>query len=334
MEKKFITIKDVAKESGFSINTVSRALNDKPYVDAETKEKIIKVAKKLNYVKNTTATSLRYSKTKTVGVVFVDAYNPFYSEILKGIEISARKYDYQIILMNTDRNYKNEEKAIDTLIQRRVDGLIITAVQTQKNDLKRLEKMKFPTVLVGSHDENSSICEIYIDDEKGGYIATEHLIERKRKKIFLFNTFEFKYVAKKREEGYKRALENYGIKYDEKNIIKSTEGYENAYKTFYEYIEKNGLHMDALFCYNDIFALAALQVFKEKKIKVPKDIALVGFDNILFSKLSDPSITTINIDKFELGFKSFESLYYQMENKNKSRCSKMFDVEIVIREST
>jgi LacI family transcriptional regulator len=182
MKKKYVTIRDIAKRAGVSINTVSRALNNKPDISEETKRKILKIARELGYVKNATASSLRSKQTNIVGVIIADSANPFYAEVLKGIEAASRKYGYQIMLMNTERVYENEEKAIEVLLQRRVDGLLITPVQDRSDDIKALIERKVPFVIVGRHFEELEVDEIHSDEVKGGYLATRHLIERGRKK--------------------------------------------------------------------------------------------------------------------------------------------------------
>ena len=148
MKKKYVTIRDIAEKAGVSINTVSRALNNKPDISEETRKKILKIAKELGYVKNATASSLRSKHTNIVGVIIADSANPFYAEVLKGIEVASRKYGYQIILMNTERIYENEEKAIDVLLQRRVDGLLITPVQDRTEDISKLVERNVHFVIV------------------------------------------------------------------------------------------------------------------------------------------------------------------------------------------
>lgn len=335
MKKGFATLKEVAKASGFSINTVSRALNNKPYVNQITKDKILETAKKLNYVKNTTATSLRYSKTGIIGVIVVDTHNPFYSSVLKGIENEARKKNYQIILMNTDRNYKNEEKAIRTLLERRVDGIIMTTVQTDIKDLKMLESINFPTTLISYDNSSLSLDKVLIDDFKGGYLAANHLLEKNKKNLIMFNTFNYKYVAVEREKGFKKAITEKGLPFsNEKNIIRSKEGYENAYIKFKDYWKRHSDKIDGIFCYNDIFGLAVLQVLKEKNVKVPEEIAVVGFDNITFSNISFPTLSTININTFKIGQESFKSVYNQILNNKSKKIKIVIDVQLLERESS
>ncbi|RDI90876.1 LacI family transcriptional regulator [Thermosipho africanus Ob7] len=327
--KRFVTLKDIARESGYSVITVSRALNNKGYVSKEAKEKILQVAKKLNYVKNITATSLKYNKTKTIGVVIVDTQNPFYSDILKGVEYAARKKDYQILFMNTDRKYEIEEKAIRTFLERRVDGLIITAMQTKIEDLKFLQEINFPTVLVEYHNEDLNIDEVYIDDLKGGYLATKHLIESGKKNILFFAGSSFKYATRKRCEGYKKAILEHGLN---ENTLFSKEGFEEAFSTFKQFWKRKNVKIDGIFCYNDIFALAVLKFFNEEGIKVPQDVAVIGYDDIVFSSIV--GLSTVKVDKFAIGEKAFEILHQRINKKRHKKKEYVFDVELVKRKTT
>lgn len=329
--KRFVTLKDIAKKSGYSVITVSRALNNKGYVSEKAKKKILEVAKELNYVKNVTASSLKYNKTKTIGVVIVDTQNPFYSDILKGIESAARKKDYQILFMNTDRKYETEQKAIRTFLERRVDGLIITSTQSKIDDLLYLQDINFPTVLVEFHDEKLKLDEVYIDDFKGGYIATNHLIEIGKKNILFFAGSSFKYASRMRCEGYKKAMKENNLKI---NTLFSKEGFDEAYLNFKKFWNNKDIDIDGIFCYNDIFAFAVLKFFEEINVKVPEKVAVIGYDDIVFSSII--GLSTIKVDKFSIGEKAFEILYKRINSKGKKTKKKesIFDVELVIRRST
>lgn len=304
--KKFITIKDIARAAGVSINTVSRALGNRGYVKKDTKEKILKIAQELGYTPNCAATALRTRKSGIVGVIVVDNSNPFYAELVKGIESEARKNGYNIILINTDRNYENEVKAIQTLLKRRVDGLIICAVQSQVEDIKELVDKKIPNVIVGSKLNGIKTNYVCSDDEMGGYIAAKHLIETGHRKLLFLNAFDYKYAARMREKGARRAIAESG-KVVELSVINSLEGFENAYKKFKEVISKS-ISFDGVLCYNDIYAFAVIKVAKESGFKIPEDFSLIGFDDIEFSSVLNPSLTTIRVDKVMLGSQAFKAL--------------------------
>jgi LacI family transcriptional regulator len=332
MRKKYVTIRDIAERAGVSINTVSRALNNKPDISEETRRKILKIAQELGYVKNATASSLRSKQTNIVGVIIADSANPFYAEVLKGIEAASRKYGYQIMLMNTERIYENEEKAIEVLLQRRVDGLLITPVQDKSDDIRALIERKVPFVIVGRHFEELEVDEIHSDEVKGGYLATRHLIERGRKNIIMISGYLFKSAAYMRLEGYRKALKEYGIPFSEKMIIETDIDIESGYRAMREAIEK-GLEFDAVFCYNDLLAFGAIKALKECGYRIPEDVAVVGYDDIVYSSFVCPSLTTVRIKKFEMGFEAFRMLLQRLKGRRKRRKRVILDVELVVRES-
>lgn len=331
--KKFVTIRDIAKEAGVSINTVSRALNDKPDINVETKRKILEIAKKMGYIKDATAISLRYGLTKVIGVILEDSSNPFFSEVLKGIELGAKEQGFTVVFMNTEKDYTLEEEAIKTMIGRRVDGIIISPTQEKSDDIKFLIEKEIPFVVLGVHFEDIDVPEIYTDDVKGSYLAVKHLIESGRKRILFLNGFLYKSVAKMRLEGYKKALEEFGLKYDDNLVFELEEGYENAYSLMKEIIEK-GVKFDSVFCFNDVFAIGVIGALKEAGINVPKDVAVVGYDDISFSKFLTPSLTTVRIDKISEGKEAFDMLYQLLRKKIKKNIKKVLDVELVVRESS
>jgi len=332
MKKKYVTIRDIAEKAGVSINTVSRALNNKPDISEETRRKILKIAQELGYVKNATASSLRSKQTNIVGVIIADSANPFYAEVLKGIEAASRKYGYQIMLMNTERIYENEEKAIEVLLQRRVDGLLITPVQDKSDDIRALIERKVPFVIVGRHFEELEVDEIHSDEVKGGFFATRHLIKRGRKNILVITGYLFKSAAYMRLEGYKKALKEYGIPFSEKMIIETDIDIESGYRAMREAIEK-GLEFDAVFCYNDLLAFGVIKALKECGYRIPEDVAVVGYDDIVYSSFVCPSLTTVRIKKFEMGFEAFRMLLQRLKGRRKRRKRVILDVELVVRES-
>ncbi|MGC8821115.1 MAG: LacI family DNA-binding transcriptional regulator [Fervidobacterium sp.] len=327
--KSFVTIKDIARAAGVSIITVSRALSNKGYVAQKTKENIIRIAQELGYTRNCAASSLRTKHSGIIGVIVADNSNPFYAELVKGIEIEARKNGYSIILINTDRNYENEVRAIKTLLQRRVDGLIITAIQSQTEDIRELVENHIPNVIVGSKLDGITTNYVYSDDENGGYIAMKYLLETGHKNILFLNGMEYKFAAKMREKGAKKALKEHN-KDAKIRVIRSYEGFDNAYEIFEKYISKTK-NFDAVICYNDIYALAVLKVLKEKSIKVPEDVSLLGFDDIQFASIVTPSLTTVRVDKLKLGAEAFNSLIKTIKEKIVTEL--VVPVELIKRES-
>ena len=329
---KYITLKMVAESAGVSVNTASRAINSKPDINEETKKRVLQVAQELGYVRNATAVALRTRKTGTIGVVIADNRNPFYAELLNGIEVAAREKNYHIILANTQRDYKKEEEAINLLLTKRVDGLLITPVQDKDEDIKNLLDANIPFVVVGRDFENIEIDAVFNDEVKGGFLATEYLIKKGHKRIALIDGFLYKSPAKGRLEGYKKALNKYRISLDESLISVGDINIEDGYERTKQMLEKN-LEFTAIFTYNDMMAFGSMQAIKEKGLRIPEDIGLVGYDDIQFSSLISPSLTTIRLKKQELGIESVKLLFSRINREHKKTKKIMLDVELQIRET-
>ena len=332
MVKKYVTLKDIAKIAGVSVNTVSRALNDKPDISKETKKKILKIAKELNYTKDFTASSLRRKESKIVGVILADSANPFYSEVLKGIESASKDYGYNIILINSERNYDQEVSAINILLSRRIDGLLLSPVQEKIDDIKELIKLKIPLVIFARHLENLPVNEVGSNDIKAGYLATSHLIERGAKRILMINGYLHKSPARLRLEGYKKALSEHNIPFADELVLVGDIGMKDGEEAINKALSR-GINFDGVFAYNDILALGAMKALKEKKIEIPKEVKLVGCDDILFSSVTTPALTTIKIQKFQIGYEAFKLLIKILRGKKKIE-KKVLDVELIVREST
>jgi len=329
---KYITLKMVAEKAEVSVNTASRAINNKPDINLETKKRVIQIAKELGYVRNATAVALRTRKTGTIGVVIADNRNPFYAEVLSGMEEAAREKNYHIILANTQRDYQKEEEAINLLLAKRVDGLLIAPVQDRDDDIKNLIDANIPFVVVGRDFKNIEVDAIYNDEVKGGFLATEYLIKKGHKRIALIDGFLYKSPAKGRLEGYKKALNKYRISLDESLISVGDINIEDGYERTKQMLEKN-LDFTAIFAYNDMMAFGAMQAIKEKGLRIPEDIGLIGYDDILFSSLISPALTTIRLKKQELGVKSVKLLFSRINGNRKKTKKVMLGVELVVRET-
>ena len=329
---RYITLKMVAEKAEVSVNTASRAINNKPDINLETKKRVLQIAKELGYIRNAAAVALRTKKTGTIGVVIADNRNPFYAEVLNGMEEAAREKNYHIILANTQRDYKKEEEAINLLLAKRVDGLLITPVQDKDDDIKKLIEANIPFVIVGRDFENIEVDAVYNDEVKGGFLATDYLIKKGHKRIALINGFLYKSPAKGRLEGYKKALNKYRIPLDESLISVGDINIEDGYERTKQMLGKK-LNFTAIFAYNDMVAFGSMQAIKEKGLRIPEDIELVGYDDIPFSSLISPSLTTIRIKKQELGIESVKLLFSRINGTRKKIKKIMLNVDLVERET-
>lgn len=314
-------------------------MNDKPDINENTKKKIEKIAQEMGYVRNVYATMLKSSVTHTIGVIMPDSSNPFFSEVFKGIDKAAQERDYQIIIMNSEGVYENEEKFIKTLLERRVDGILLFPMQESYEDIRELIKEHFPMVLVGREIDEWNVDEIFSDEVKGGYIATKHLIEKGRTKIKMITDQLYNSASFGRLEGFKKALKEKGISFSENDVKVCHhvhEGYhvQAGYDKTMEMLQKKE-KFDGIFCYNDLIAYGAIKALKEKKVKIPQEVSVVGYDDIRFSRLIEPELTTVKVHKFEMGYQAFQMIYKRIKNKNKVNSStrKVLDVELIVRNS-
>jgi len=329
---KYITLKTVAEKAKVSVNTASRAINNKPDINKETKKQILKVAQELGYIRNAAAVALRTRKTGTIGVVIADNRNPFYAEVLSGMEEAAREKNYHIIFANTQRDYKKEEEAINLLLAKRVDGLLIAPVQDGEEDIRKLIEANIPFVIVGRDFKNIEVDAVYNDEVEGGFLVTEYLIRKGHRRIALINGFLYKSPARGRLEGYKKTLKKYGISVDDALIsvgdIDVKDGYERTKKLF-----EKGIDFTAIFAYNDMMAFGVMQAIKEKNLRIPEDIGLVGYDDIPFSSLINPTLTTIRLKKQDLGIESVKLLLSRINNRYKKPKKVILNVELIERET-
>ena len=330
-----VTQKVIAEIAGVSVNTVSRALNNKPDVNAKTKHKILKIVKELGYTPNLVAKSLKAGKTKTVGVVVSDITNPFFNLVIHAIEDKAQKKGYSIILCNANEDYKREEKAIKLLVQKRVDGILITPVEKKTLDIFYLQQMKVPFVLVARHLKIPGLSYVVADDVLGGFLATEHLIKKGHKKIIYIAGPSHVTTAQERLNGYKKALAQYGIRFKKELVRFTNAKSEDGYKVMKDALSKK-LDFTAVSTFNDYLALGIMKAVYERGLKIPDNIAIVGYDDIEFAPLTIVPLTSVRIPKYELGSKAVEILFKFLSKTYKSPKTQqvMLEPELVIRNTT
>ena len=330
-----ITIKEVSREAGVSINTVSRALNSRPDISTATKKKVLEIAKRLDYRPNKLAKGLRSKKTKTVGVVVTDISNPFFASLIKAVKNTAKESGYSVILQDTDEDYEKEKEAIQIMLAERVDGLLITPVQIKKKTIQKLKETGFPFVLLGRHFDHLRTAYVTTDDIQGGFIATEHLIKQGHRKITLINGPCYISSAKERFKGYQKALNHYGIEMDQSLVSHGAVTMKDGYRIGKSLMSQRQ-QFTAIFAYSDIVALGIIKAIHNAGLRVAEDIAVVGYDDIEFSFYLETALTTVKIPKRTLGKKAMELLSSMMVDKGQSRVRSeiKLPVKLVVRQSS
>lgn len=285
-----VTIYDVAREANVSIATVSKVLNQSGRIGEETKQKILDIVKKMNYKPNMMATALTGKHTNSIGLLIPDLANPFFSELARSIENQGHQLGYHLIICSTDYNPEKEKEYIYLLKSKNVDGIILASGFEQVEIIEQLINEQFPVAIVARDFPHSTINTVCNDDFLGGYEATNHLIKLGHKKIAIIGREVWTNIE--RINGYNKALEDENIQYDFPFEYVKESNIEWGKQMASRYLQSNA-PPTAIFACNDLLALGAIQAVKAEGLKVPNDISVVGFDNILVAAIADPPLTTI-----------------------------------------
>jgi len=319
MKFEAITIKDIAKALGISTSTVSRALRDSYEISPETKQLVLECAEKLNYRPNPIALSLKERRSRSIGVVVCEIANNFFSQVIDGIESIAYDRGYNVIISQSRESYEREVMDLQYLASRSVDGLLIS-LSTETNDLSHLKGLHnkgFPIVFFDRITEEIDTHKVIVDNFRGAYDATEHLIRNGHNRIGVLTNSEFLSITHERVAGYKEALIRNGIKVDENYIQHCfyggmiSEEIEVAVNKLF--IQKN--KPDAIFATSDKLTTGCLKTLKRRRLKVPDDVSLVGFSNTDIAELIDPPLTLVRQPAFEMGKAATDLLLQLIESK-------------------
>jgi len=336
--KPRITLKKIAKEFGVSISTVSKALKDSHEISEDTREKIKAFADFYNYKPNSLALQLRNQKTSVIGVIIPEIVHHFFSTVINGIEQYANEKGYSVIVCLSNESYEKEVSNFSVLTNGSVDGLIVSvARETQENQIYKhfdaLVKDDFPLVLFDRMIDEIQCDKIIIDDVGGAYKATNHLIEIGAKRIALITTQDYITVGSLRKEGYLKALVSSGIAIDESLIYKIDDN-KDLYEQIGQVINVPN-PPDAILAVNEIYAAIALKASKAKGLKVPSDVAIIGFTSGLISEFTSPRLTSVEQHGDLMGRNAAELLINRIESTAPSEFQKeVISPNLKIRKST
>ncbi|MEY7999370.1 LacI family DNA-binding transcriptional regulator [Clostridium sp. Mt-5] len=294
------SIKDVAREAGVSIATVSRVLNDVDVVNEETKKRVLSAIKKLGYRPNIVARSLKTQKTRTIGIIVPDISNQFYPEIVRGAEDVANIYDYNIMLCNTDLNIEKEMEYLKVLKEKMSDGVLYMSNSLEPKILELIKQLQLPMVLVETTSKEDDIPSVTIDNEKAAYDGITYLIKKGNRNIAYIGAGEDTVNASAmRYKGYRRALQENNLELNKDRVYFSSPKAKDGYKGINEILNKTKI--DSIFCTSDEIAIGAINALRDKGIKVPEDIDVMGFNNIYLSSIFYPKLTTVAQPIYDMG---------------------------------
>jgi LacI family transcriptional regulator len=333
---KEVTIYDVAKALNISPSTVSRGLKDHPHIKKETKKNIVSKAKEMGYQQNKFASNLRQKHTNTIGVVVPRLNSYFMAAVISGIEKITSQNGYGLIISQSQESWKKEISCISTLFNSRVDGILVSLAFDTKNldHFNMLLKKDIPVVFFDRVADCTGCISIIIDNFKAGYEATSHLIEEGCSRIVYFGGNLLRNVYSERFNGYKKALADNNIKFDQKLVIISSMNGQAGSE-----IAKKILAMDprpdGIFSSNDNSAVAAIVELEKAGLNIPDDIAVVGFNNEPISQVIKPNLTTVDYPAREIGEIAATSLINKLKNTQSANFSKIvLKHKLVIRQSS
>lgn len=300
--KKDITIYDIAQKMDLSTATVSRALQDNPAINKNTRKRIQQVAKEMGYRHNTFASSLRKQKTNTIGVIVHELNSNFITSVLAGIEKVTAEAGYDILITHSNESYEKEMANANNLFHKRVDGVIASLAFTTKNldHFKQFFDKHIPVIFFDRVDENSEKTHVIIDNYRSGYIATQHLIEQGCKRIVLLTANLKRNVYAQRHRGYTDALFDSGMAYNKEYVLVKDLSEQSGIEAAEEILKMNP-RPDGVFVTNDFKAAVCMQTLKNYGVRIPEDIAIVGFNNDAIGKIVEPQLTTIDYPGKDMG---------------------------------
>lgn len=338
-ENKDVTIYDIAEKLNLATSTISRALQDHHTISKKTIKKVKETAEEMGYVPNTLAAGLRGNKTKTIGVLIPTITQPFLSSLISGIEITAQKSGYTVIIMQSHDSYQEEVNMAKALYSNRVSG-VISSLAMETRDTSHFNQFitnNIPLVFVDRVPKDFNTFRVIIDNYAAGYKATKHLIDQGCTRIaHLTAGAEFGNLYNERKRGYLEALKDNNISFDDELIVflkKVT--YQEGVKASNKLFDLD-LIPDGIFASGDIIAVSAVQTAKKRGLKVPEDIAVIGFNNDPISQIIDPNISTITHPAEKMGKASAEIILKNLKSSKKDEVKEItfLNTEVLIRESS
>jgi DNA-binding LacI/PurR family transcriptional regulator len=326
-----VSIKDVARAANVSHSTVSRALRNSPLVNVETRALIHRIAAEKGYTVSAVGRSLVTRRTNTIGVVVTTIADPFAGEVVSGIEEFALSHDYSVILAASHSDADRELRAVNSFQERRVDGILVMASRIGARYLQMLSGMKVPIVLINSHHAGEFVYSVRIDNIDGARLATGHLAGLGHRRIaYIGDKFGFQSDIE-RLTGYRETLEEQELDFDPDLVVHGDGTPESGMKAMRRLLTLTD-RPTAVFSYNDREAIGAMRGVRECGLRVPRDISIVGFDDLYLSSYTDPPLTTIQQPKREMGLLAGEILLRLFRGEKPE--SQMTKGSLLVREST
>ena len=308
------TIHDVAKRAGVGSITVSRVINNSGYISSETRERIQKAIDELGYVPNTLARSLRSRRTNTVALMVTDITNPFFTTLARGVEDAANEAGYTVIFCNTDESAAKEEKYLNVLLQKQVDGLLLVPTQRSVNSIHQILKHGTPVVVLDRRIPEVDVDSVRCDSLDGAYKLTKYLVSLGHRQIAIMSGAVGVSTADDRVAGYRKALEEDGIAISDRYILRGEFTPDSGYSMTEQAINLP-LRPTALIAANNFITIGAMKALQEAEMEVPEDMALAGFDDLPPAIVTFPFFTVVSQPAYEMGTQAMQLLLKRLSAK-------------------
>jgi LacI family transcriptional regulator len=337
MKKEKTTIHDIARKLNITASTVSRALKDHPRISTETKKAVLKTAEKLNYQPNHIAAALRNGKSNIIGIIVPTADRTFFSSVVRGIEEIANTSKYNVMICQTYDSYEKEMDTVEALLNARVDGIIASFAKNTTNfdHFLKVKERGIPLILFDRSNDTLEVSHVVVDDFLGAYKATEHLIQQGCRRIAHFTNTRKISIYKERLRGYRDALLDNGLPYDESLIVESNLQLEDGRNSMQQMLQRAEIP-DGVFSASAYGILGAMQVLKEKGIRIPEEVALVGFSNEPFTSFTEPALTSVDQHSMRMGNAAAEIFLEEITSANQKFIPQkiVLKPELIIRQSS
>ena len=330
-----VSIKEVARRAGVSVGTVSHVLNGKQSVATELRERVEKAIADTGYVRNASASQLRSARNMAIGVVVIDIANPFFTAVVRGAEAEAVKNGFTPLLFNSDSLTAREDAHLRYLEEQRVRGLLMTPIvaEGRRERLDKLRSRGTPVVLCNEPDDRPGVCSVSVDDVLGGELAGRHLLDIGRLRIAYLTVKAFFRPFEQRLVGLRHALAAHPLGASARLDVVAADTLEPD-EVSRQIDELLACRPDAIFCANDIAALTVLRGLLERGIRVPEDIAVVGYDDVAYASLSPVPLTSIRQPAYDVGRTAAQLLIEECSGEPHTHRHVVFNPELVVREST
>lgn len=332
-EKRRVKLVDIAAKTGFTVGTISKALQNKEGISQETRESILKAAKEIGYIANSQAGGLRSGSSKTIAIIVSDIANPLFAIKIKICVAELEKQGYRAIVMDTEERPEREEQAVISALNKNVDGVLLCPSQKSTDSVELLKKNGMPFVLMGRHFENLDADYVICDDVNGGYLAGRHLAELGHRRILVITADPEISCSSERLEGFRRAMEEAGIEIDPALIVQSAASGHDSKRIIEDALAQK-LDFTAIFAFSDYIAWEIIYELNSHGIRVPEDVSVVGFDDVQSHMSFPPPLTTVHYPKRTISMRSVELLLSRIHKKSDDCAHMVLDTHLVVRQTS